>query len=148
MTISNSLDEIRRVNQALDAFGERHRLDAEVRRKLSVVLDELLNNTISYGYDDEERHHIDLSISLSGGRLHVTISDDGTPYNPFEREQPDTELSVDERPIGGLGVHLVSSMMDHVSYERRGDRNVLVLELRIDSAKQAGDEGFSSKERT
>jgi anti-sigma regulatory factor (Ser/Thr protein kinase) len=101
-----------------------------------VVFDELLNNTISYGYEDEDEHLIELAIVLSGGRLYATISDDGRPFNPFDSGAPDTDLSVEDRPIGGLGVHLVRNVMDRVSYERRGANNVVLLEMQLESNKE------------
>ena len=104
-----------------------------MRRTLGVVFDELLNNTISYAYDDEEEHEIEITIILSTDLLHVTISDDGRPFNPFESRAPNTELSVEDRPIGGLGIYIVQSFMDQVSYERRGLNNVLLLEKRLET---------------
>ena len=93
-----------------------------------LVLDELLNNIISYAYEDDAEHIIDLNISLSEGRLAITLTDDGRAFNPFQREAPDTTLSVEDRPIGGLGVHLVTKLMDLHSYERRGEKNCVSLE--------------------
>ena len=76
-------------------------------------------------------------MSLVEGRLGVTISDDGRPFNPFEGAPPDTELSVDDRPIGGLGVHLVQNVMDEVAYERHGTKNVVTLVKLIEPANDA-----------
>ena len=63
----------------------------------------------------------------------ATIADDGRPFNPFESGPPDTELSLEERPIGGLGVHLVRNVMDRSSYERHGEKNVVILEKQIET---------------
>ena len=89
----------------------------------------MLNNIVSYGYDadDEEEHEIEIHLRLLDSELAVTITDDGRPFNPFANEPPDTRLPVDERPIGGLGVHLVKSFMDRCSYERHGEHNVVNL---------------------
>jgi sigma-B regulation protein RsbU (phosphoserine phosphatase) len=129
-------EEIKRVSDAVNIFAERHGLDAKARRQLNVVFDELLNNTISYGYQDEDEHEIELTVAVSGGRLYATISDDGKPFNPFDSGAPDTGLSVEDRPIGGLGVHLVLNVMDRVSYERRGANNVVLLEKQLEAAKE------------
>jgi sigma-B regulation protein RsbU (phosphoserine phosphatase) len=136
LKIVNRLEEIARVSDAINVFAERHGLDSKTRRQLNVVFDELLNNTISYGYEDDDEHEIELTIAVSSGRLYVTISDDGRPFNPFEGGAPDTGLSVEDRPIGGLGVHLVRNVMDRVSYERRGANNVVLLEKQLESAKE------------
>jgi anti-sigma regulatory factor (Ser/Thr protein kinase) len=57
----------------------------------------------------------------------VAIEDDGIPFNPLEKETPDTDLPLEERKIGGLGIHLVRNLMDKVSYQRRVDKNRLTL---------------------
>ena len=67
----------------------------------------------------------------------MTITDDGKPFNPFENQEPDTALSVEERPRGGLGVHLVRNVMDRVSYERHGENNVVVLEKKFELSQEA-----------
>jgi anti-sigma regulatory factor (Ser/Thr protein kinase) len=66
-------------------------------------------------------------VELSGDRLTVSITDDGIPFNPFGVETPDTKLSLEERKIGGLGVHLVRKVMDKAIYQRRVDKNVVTL---------------------
>jgi sigma-B regulation protein RsbU (phosphoserine phosphatase) len=136
LRITNRLEEITRANEAINSFAERHGLDTKTRRTLNLVFDELLNNTISYAYEDDEEHEIELAVSVSQGRLYATISDDGRPFNPFDSRTPDTRLSVEDRPIGGLGVHLVRNVMDRVSYERRGSNNVVLLEKRLDSTEE------------
>jgi anti-sigma regulatory factor (Ser/Thr protein kinase) len=124
----NRLEEIARVNESFNQFAREHGIPDAIRRKINLVFDELLNNIISYAYGDDDEHLMEIVISLVNGRLVTTISDDGRAFNPFESEAPDTGLSVDERPIGGLGVHLVRSVMDTVKYERHGRRNVVTLE--------------------
>jgi sigma-B regulation protein RsbU (phosphoserine phosphatase) len=95
------------------------------------VFDELLSNIISYAYQDDLEHDIEIKWELSGDRLTMMITDDGIPFNPFGSEAPDTSLSLEERDVGGLGVHLVKSVMDKVSYQRRIDKNVVTLTKRI-----------------
>ena len=123
----NRFEEIDAVNRAFDEFAELHGLPTRVRRSLKLVFDDLLNNVISYAYEDDLEHIIDVHIELSSDRLAVRMTDDGRPFNPFGRTSPDTATPVDEREIGGLGIHLVESLMDEVSYTRRTDRNVVVL---------------------
>jgi sigma-B regulation protein RsbU (phosphoserine phosphatase) len=136
LKIFNRVDEIEQVNAAFNAFAGRHDLGAKTRRALNMAFDELLNNTIAYGYESGGEHIIELTISVSRGRLYASISDDGKPFNPFEGGSPDTGLSVEDRPIGGLGLHLVRNMMDRVAYERRGAYNVVLLEKKLDSNEE------------
>ena len=92
-----------------------------------LALDDLLNNIISYAYKDEEVHHIELKVEISDNRLTLVIADDGVPFNPFGTDDPDITLSLEERPIGGLGIHLVRNIMDEMDYHRHTDKNVVTL---------------------
>jgi sigma-B regulation protein RsbU (phosphoserine phosphatase) len=125
--VENRLDEIARVNREFNDFAEVHSIPVSTRRSMNLVFDELLNNIVSYAFEDEEPHVISIRIELAGHRLGVTIRDDGTPFDPFTHEAPDTTLSVEDREIGGLGLLLVSKVMDEVSYARRDNENVVTL---------------------
>jgi anti-sigma regulatory factor (Ser/Thr protein kinase) len=70
---------------------------------------------------------VTVEVELDKERVTVIVTDDGTPFDPFARDAPDTTLPVEERPIGGLGIHLVGQLMDEVSYQRRDGHNVVVL---------------------
>ncbi len=96
-----------------------------------LAFDDLLNNVISYAFRDEDEHEIDIRAELAGNRLTVTISDDGIPFNPLGIKAPDTSLSLEDREIGGLGIHLVRNMVDEISYQRRIDKNVLSIVMRL-----------------
>jgi sigma-B regulation protein RsbU (phosphoserine phosphatase) len=132
LTLTNRLDEIQRLNTAFTAFADEHAVPAAARRSGNIVFDELINNVINYAFDDQTEHTIDVRIELTSRRLVISITDDGRPFNPFQTDPPDTALSIDERGIGGLGVHLVRNMMDEVSYNRRTDRNVVTLVKYLD----------------
>lgn len=141
MSIGANSDEVARVGAAFDEFADAHALPAAIRRSVSVVLDELLTNTISHGLAGRADAEVTVDVELRPDLLTVTLTDDGTPFDPFGRAAPDTALSVEERPIGGLGIHLVRQLMDEVSYERRTDRNVVVLAKRLAGGATAGQRG-------
>jgi sigma-B regulation protein RsbU (phosphoserine phosphatase) len=125
LTIPNRLSENARVKEHFDTFVEHYGIPDPIRLKMHVVIDELLMNIISYAYPDDGRHEICIKVELSADRLKVSMVDDGIPFNPLGIETPDTELSLEEREIGGLGIHLIRKMMDRVSYRRRIDKNVI-----------------------
>lgn len=127
ITIGVHRGEVARVNAAFAEFAAAHALPASIRRSMLVVLDELLHNTISYGFEGREGGEVSIEVELHPDRLSVTLTDDGKPFNPLGLPAPDTTLSVEQRPIGGLGIHLVRQMMDEVSYHRRTDHNVVTL---------------------
>ena len=115
------------VNAVFAEFAEAHAVPAAVRRSVSVALDELLANALSHGRTGLDPCSVTVEVELDQERVTITVTDNGTPFDPFGRDAPDTTLSVDERPIGGLGIHLVGQLMDKVSYQRREGHNVVVL---------------------
>ena len=131
VTIGAERSGIARVNAAFAEFADAHALPASVRRSMLVVLDELLSNTIVHGFAGCEGGEVTVEAVLRADRVCVTLTDDGRPFDPFGRAAPDTALPVEERRIGGLGIHLVRNMMDEVSYHRRADRNVVLLTKRL-----------------
>ncbi|MHC4070508.1 MAG: ATP-binding protein [Planctomycetota bacterium] len=131
LTASTDLSEIDRVNQEFGKFADARGLNGAVTQKVSIVFDELLNNIISYGFSDDEDHQIEINISYQPKQLVITVMDDGVPFNPFDRIGPDTTLSIQERDIGGLGVLLVTELMDECHYQRRRDSNVVTLTMNL-----------------
>ncbi|MGD9139341.1 MAG: SpoIIE family protein phosphatase [Desulfobacterales bacterium] len=127
LTVPNHVSENARVKQHFDTFAEHYNIPKQVRLKMHVVFDELLTNIISYAYPDGKEHDIGIKVELSADRLKVSMVDDGIPFNPLGVETPDTDLPLEEREIGGLGIHLVRRMMDKVSYRRRIDKNVITV---------------------
>jgi len=127
MTIKNHLSEIGQVKKRFNTFSEQYGISTPIRRKMNMVFDEMLNNIITHAYHDEDEHEIEIRVELSENRLTVSIADDGIPFNPIGVEAPDTELSLEERKIGGLGIHLVRNLMDKVSYQRRIDKNIVTF---------------------
>jgi anti-sigma regulatory factor (Ser/Thr protein kinase) len=115
------------LNAAFARFAEAHALPADVRRSLSIALDELLANALSHGRMGLDPCSVRVEVELDRDLVTVVLTDDGTPFDPFERDAPDTTLSVEERQIGGLGIHLVGQLMDQVSYQRRDGHNVVTL---------------------
>ena len=130
--LKNQLSELKRFKEAFNAFADNNDFSKPIRREIRVVFDELLGNIIHYAYNDDQDHTIEVKVEFFGDRLIMTIEDDGIPFNPLEKETPDTELPLDERKAGGLGIHLVRNLMDKVSYQRRIHKNRLTLVKNID----------------
>lgn len=105
---------------------------------IDIALDEILTNSMNYGFRDGNRHEILVSMTAEPQRLLIEISDDGTPFDPLGVPEPDLSATMDEREIGGLGMHFVRTLLDSVSYRRSNGRNVLTLEKQL---KHRGDQG-------
>ena len=125
--MKNQLSEIQRFQDEFAQIAAAKGIETLTIRELHAVFDELLSNIVRYAYLDEENHDIEVVIDASSERLKITIEDDGMPFFPLEADKPDTSSPLEERPIGGLGIHLVLNMVDEFTYERTEDRNVVVI---------------------
>lgn len=141
MSIGAHPGGVGKVNAAFAEFAETHAVPAAMRRSLSVALDELLANAFSHGMAGRDAGSVTVEVQLDQERLTVTLTDDGPPFDPFGPTAPDTTLSVEERPIGGLGIHLVRRLVDEVSYQRRDDCNVVVLVKQLAAGQADGLSG-------
>ena len=99
-----------------------------------MALDEVVTNIISYAYADDTEHRVMVRVALVRDVVSVRVEDDGRAFNPLDAPPPDLRLGADERPIGGLGVHIVRSVMDSLEYHRENERNVLIMTKRFDIA--------------
>jgi len=133
LRLSNSIDELQAVNNELEQFGESQDLAPDLMFNLNLVLEEVLTNIIFYGYDDSATHVIELNINLKSEIIEIEIIDDGKPFNPLERPDPNVNKSLDERQIGGLGIFLVKKIMDKAEYFRRENKNILILQKNINT---------------
>lgn len=127
MCVAADPDGLGRANAAFAGFAEAHAIPEGARRAVNVALDELLANEISHGMAGRNGGSVMIGMELDRERITVTLASEGAPFDPFGRAAPDTTLPVDQRPIGGLGLHLVRKLMDEVRYERRNRQNVVVL---------------------
>jgi phosphoserine phosphatase RsbU/P len=125
--LGNDLSEIQRLNQIVSEFAVQHHLAAELAFRVNLVLEEIVTNVISYGYDDRLEHEISVRLSWQDPRIELEVKDDGRPFNPLEAPQPETGRPLIEKPVGGWGIHLIRRMMDHLEYRREGDKNCLLL---------------------
>ena len=96
-------------------------------KQFMIAIDELLNNVIHYGYPKDKENEININFELSKTMLSLTFIDEGIPFNPFQKAKPDTTMSIEDRPIGGLGLHLVKNIMDKVEYQRHKNKNVVKI---------------------
>ncbi len=127
IALANDLREIAGVAARIDRFCAEREIPPEVAYAVNLALDELLTNTIGYGYRDEERHRIEIVVRLEGETLVVAVVDDGAAFDPTRTPDADTGAPLEDRELGGLGLLLVNRMMDSVEYRHRAGCNVTVL---------------------
>ena len=122
--LKNQPGQKQKVVEALERFGREHHLRATVVNAIDLALEEHLTNLMSYGFPDGREHVIRVRLMLTS-EVVVEVEDDALPFNPLQAPEPDTSVSLEQRPVGGLGIHLIRRFMDRVEYETQDRRNVL-----------------------
>ncbi len=112
-------------------FVTRNALAMDEQHRIMIVLEELITNLAKYGYQNRPAGSAEIAMQLDAPRLTIEFIDDGDPFDPLAAPPPDLEAPLEERDLGGLGVHIVRSLLDEVRYSRAGDRNVLQLMRRV-----------------
>jgi serine/threonine-protein kinase RsbW len=125
------LSEIARLVEAFEAFADRLGFPADAALQVTLVLDELVTNIVTYGVRPGETAPITVELSYADGVLRIVLSDPGRPFDPRTVKPPDTSASLEDRQIGGLGVHIARAYMDSLDYRYDGGRNHLTLVRRI-----------------
>ena len=120
LKVKSDRDELEQVIEAVEGMAERE--DWE-----HLALEELVLNVMDYGYDDKQQD-IEINISSDLDAITIEIVDSGRPFDPLsDAPEPDLEAAVQERRIGGLGVHLVKTLMDQMHYKRENEQNRLTI---------------------
>ena len=130
VTVTNDLAELERLSRAVEEFGRAAGLSAPVIFDLELAANEILTNVILHGYDDEREHAIVVRLVANAGEVTVEVEDDGRPFDPSSVPTPRLDLPLEERPLGGLGVHLARRVTDAIEYRRQDGRNILRMRKR------------------
>ena len=131
LTLLNDVHQIPQLNAFVKQIMERLGIESSLAKKLQLAVEEAVVNVMEYAYPVGGGGDINLQVSSDGQSLKFVIKDHGVAFDPTMKETPDTTLSVEDRPIGGLGILLVRELMDSINYERTGGMNVLTLIKKI-----------------
>ncbi|PWC83849.1 hypothetical protein TSH100_20050 [Azospirillum sp. TSH100] len=134
MVLRGELSELGRLAAAVDDFVARNGLPPELAFRFNLCFDELITNIVSHGTGDHEAGgpEIRVRLAIDGEELRAEVEDDADAFDPFaSTPPPDLDGDLDGRRVGGLGVFLVSRMMDHASHRRERGRNLIRLARRI-----------------
>ena len=127
LLIKNNQEEIIRLSKLIDEFGIENNINADALYEINLALDEIITNIISYGFKDSLEHFISVEGTLQNNSLEIKIEDDGIAFDPLSAPEPDLNNKIDQRQIGGLGIHLVKTLMQDISYKREKEKNILIL---------------------
>ena len=127
LILYNDVKQISRLEGWLEALSEDMNLDPLLIPGLNLALEEAVTNVVLYAYPEGSYGSVELEADLKGNTLTFVLSDCGKPYDPTSRPEVDITASAEDRPIGGLGVHLVRQIMDEVHYEWKDGYNILTM---------------------
>lgn len=132
ITLTNDIQQVPQLADFVDMVCEEVGMDMAVAIQMNLAMEEAVVNVMSYAYPADTVGDVTIEAVTIADQLQFTITDCGTPFDPTVKEDVDTTLSAEERPIGGLGIHLVRQLMDSITYERIDGKNVLTLRKKFD----------------
>ncbi len=127
LVMENRIEELDKLEPFLSRFFEQESVDMSLLPQLDLALEEAATNVIMYAYPEGERGTAELTLDMVEGRIHATLCDSGLPFDPLQRPEVNLDVSLEERQIGGLGIHLIKEIMSEVSYEYKDGKNVLKM---------------------
>ncbi len=128
-TLLNDLRELPGMARDVRAYLLAAGIDQPLRYAVDLALEELVSNTIRYGYGDVDQHEIRVQVTLTDDEVRVTIEDDAAPFDPTRMPEPPRPTSLADAPAGGRGILMVRRMIDDMRYQRADGRNTLTLVL-------------------
>ena len=129
--LKSDLSELEPLCRHLNKFGQAAGLSEACITDVNVCLDELFTNIVSYGFEDDLEHVVRITMDLDDQVLTVSIEDDGVPFNPLDKKDPEVPDDLKDVNIGGLGIHIVRKLMDDICYQRKYGKNKLTMKKSI-----------------
>lgn len=134
--LKNDLSELKALHRHLNNWGGDIRLPADSISRINICIDELFTNIVSYGFKDDLEHIIKFTLNADYNLMIINIEDDGIPFNPLEKIDPDFPANIESAKIGGLGIRIIRKLMDNVCYERKQGNNKLTMKKFIQEKRE------------
>lgn len=138
LVLPNDIETIPQLNEFIDSVAEEVGLEMSLTMSLNLALEEAVVNVMEYAYPEGQKGNVEIEVTADQQWMTFVIMDTGIAFDPTTKEDADTTLSAEERPIGGLGIFLVRQLMDVIDYKRQDNKNVLTLR------KKLGEENASN----
>lgn len=133
LTLLNRPTELARLQDQLETLARQHGYPPKTLHEVQLAVEELLTNILNYAFTDQREHEIRVCLRPGESDIEIEVADDGRPFNPLEHPTPDLSLPLEQRPIGGLGIHMIRKSMDRIAYRRADGKNILVMVKQIKS---------------
>ena len=132
LTISNNLQQVNLVSAFIKNIASQLEIDKKTTGEIRLAVEEAVVNIIHYAYPSGSTGNIiTLEAKSDGVTLMLILTDSGAAFDPTEVPDADTTMSAEERPIGGLGIHLIRQLTDSINYKRENGKNILTMRKNI-----------------
>jgi anti-sigma regulatory factor (Ser/Thr protein kinase) len=131
IALANDLGLVGSANEELEAFLQRWEIRPEVVFSAALALEEVVTNIIKYAYADAARHEILVEARIDADEVVLRVSDDGREFDILSAAPPHMDKPIEERPPGGLGIHILRNIARRIEYERAEGRNTLLLSIAL-----------------
>jgi serine/threonine-protein kinase RsbW len=139
-TVALAPPAVGQIADALEAFCQAEALPEETAWRLKVAMDEIVTNVVAHGTNGQAGGTIDVWFCRDRDIVEVRVEDDGVPFDPLSRPDPDVTRPLEDRQPGGLGIALIKGLLDDVRYERT-TRNILTLRKGLQTGESPGPAG-------
>ena len=130
INLTKNISDLNMLVTKLEQFFEENNISS-ISMPMTLILEELFTNTITHGASDGREVFIEVNLGIDKDELIMTYKDNGMPFNVLDLPEPDLTASIENREVGGLGVHYVKTLTDSVEYEYVEKQNVLKMKKKL-----------------
>ena len=132
LTIAATVENIETVTDFVNEQLEALDCPMKAQMQIDIAIDELFGNIAHYAYNPEiGKATVRVEVIEDPLAVTITFIDNGVPYDPLAKADPDTTLRAEERDIGGLGIYMVKKSMDDITYEYKDGQNILAIKKNL-----------------
>ena len=133
IVVEATIESIPKVTEFVDEQLEQLECPMKTQMQVDMAIDEIFSNIAHYAYNPEiGSATVRVEVTEDPLAVVITFVDNGVPYDPLAKADPDITLAIEERGIGGLGIYMVKKTMDDVSYEYKDGQNILRIKKNIE----------------
>jgi serine/threonine-protein kinase RsbW len=132
LILENKIENLERVLDFVEQFALSINLNEEITFDIKLAVDEAVSNIIRHGYNDTEKHYIEIELEPHNHEIIITITDDAKEFNILDYKIASIDVPIEMRKPGGLGIFLIKETMDNINWQRQEGKNILSLVKKIE----------------
>jgi serine/threonine-protein kinase RsbW len=132
LILENKIENLERVLDFVEQFALSINLNEEITFDIKLAVDEAVSNIIRHGYNDTEKHYIEIELEKHNHEIIITITDDAKEFSILDYKIASIDVPIEMRKPGGLGIFLIKETMDNINWQRQEGKNILSLVKKIE----------------